>query len=80
MFSTEDFLARRHLEKQIIDEGTAVWKTKKEMDAARELEDQKQVCFFFVLAVMEHKAHREPHPALHASCFLRGGWVTAGTQ
>jgi len=43
MFEYDDVHSRRQLERQVIDEGTAVWRQKKALDAAKENEDRKQV-------------------------------------
>lgn len=43
MHSPSESLARRQLERQIIEDGTAIWKTKKDIEAQLALQERKQV-------------------------------------
>lgn len=43
MHSPAESLARRQIERQIIEDGTAIWKTKKDIENQLALEERRQV-------------------------------------
>lgn len=43
MHSPSESLARKQVERQIIEDGTAIWKTKKDIEAQLALQERKQV-------------------------------------